>query len=207
MFDDVGICNLALSRIGVTVKIDSFDARSQEAIELKAVYELVRDRVLGAAPWPFAKRVDYLQKTGATPVRWAFRYEYPNDCVRVRAIYPPPPAGTRPEQFRVWLRVNRVPYELELDETGAKTIVTDQDTAIIEYTKRIVDPSLFEAAFASTFAWGLAAEIALSLAKTVDHAKNAGAMYQQAVNEALAAALNEEVREDPPESEFVRARL
>lgn len=207
MYDDIAICNLALSRIGVTIKIDSLDARCQEAIELKAVYELVRDRVLGAAPWPFAKSVSLLQKTGATPVRWAYRYEYPNDCIRVRSIYPPAPAGTRSDSFRAWLKVNRAAYELELDGTDARTIVTDLDGAIIEFTKRITNPGLFDPAFVSAFAWGLSAEVALSLAKTVDHAKNAGAMYQQAVNEALAAALNEEVRDDPPDSQFVLVRL
>lgn len=204
--DDISICNLALSRIGVTMKIASLSDRTKEAVELNAVFAEVRERVLAAAPWPFARKIVELQKTGTTPYRWAYRYEYPGDCVAIRAIYPPFPAGQTAQTFRRWLQENTVKYEIALDEDDALTICSDQNAAIIEYTARVENPRRFDAPFTSAFAWALAAEIALPLAKTIDHSRNAGTMYEKEVYEAIAKALNEEKRDVPPESEFVRAR-
>lgn len=204
--DDVSICNLALLRIGVSVKIDSLTQRTKEAIELNAVYEEVRDRVLAAAPWPFARKVRNLQLTGDTPVKWKYRYEYPNDCVAIRAIYPPD-SGFLSGIYRQYLQADRTPYELENDDDGYLTICTDIEKPIIEYTARITNPQRFDAKFTSAFAWLLATEIALPLAKSIDYSRNAADAYTREINEAIAKALNEEKKDAPIDSEFVRARL
>lgn len=205
--DDISICNIALARIGITTKIASLTERTKEAIELNSVFEDVRDRVLSAAPWPFARRIIALQKTGSTPFRWAYRYEYPSDCIAIRNIFPPMPSGTTAEMFRRWLTESKVAYETEADSNDYQTIVTDQDLAVIQYTKRVTNPVRFDSKFSGAFSWALAAEVALSLAKTIDHSRNAAAAYEKEIREAIANARNEEQREDPPDSEFVRARL
>jgi hypothetical protein len=206
--DEVKICNIALSRIGVTMKIDTLsNPRTKEAVELAQVYEEIRDRVLAAASWPFAKKVVELQKTGATPAKWAYRYQYPNDCLAVRYIFPKISGGASPASYRQALKEIKTPYEITLDDSDSLTICTDQDAAVLEYTKRVTNPMLFDATFASALSWALAAEVALPLAKTIDHARNAAAAYDKLVAEAMVKALNEEVREDPPDSEFVRVRL
>lgn len=190
------------------MKIDSLvNPRTKEALELAQAFETTRDRVLQSAPWPFAKKVVELQKTGATPIKWAYRYQYPGDCLAVRHIFPDIGAGTSPASFRQALKEIKTPYELALDETDSLTICTDLDAAVLEYTKRVTNPLLFDATFSSAFAWALASEVALPLAKTIDHARNANAAYEKLVAEAITKALNEEVREDPPDSEFVRVRL
>jgi len=207
--DEVSICNVALSRIGITMKIASLDnPRTKEAIELAAVYEDVRDRVLAAAHWPFARKPVRLQQTGTTPEKWAYRYEYPNDCLAVRFIFPPIGLGRSPETFRQALQEIKTPYELALDDDDSLTICTDLGpVAVLEYTKRVVNPARYDAMFSSALSWALASEVSLPLAKTVDHAQNAAKAYERIVAEATAKALNEEVRQDPPDSEFVRARL
>ncbi|BCS54781.1 hypothetical protein [Geobacter sp. SVR] len=205
--DEVAICNRALSRIGVTTKIPSLDVRTKEAIELNAVFEDVRDAVLAAAHWPFARKIIALQKTGEAPFRWLYRYEYPNDCVAIRFLYPPISGGRDAEGFRLALQENPIKYEIGLDENNAQTICTDTDLAVIEYTARVKNPRQFDAKFSSALAWALAAEVALPLAKTLDHSRNALAMYEKEISEAIAKALNEERSDPPPESEFVLARL
>jgi len=205
--DDVSIGNLTLSRIGITLKIDSFDQRVKEATELKNVFEETRDRVLSAAPWPFARKLETLQLTGATPLKWAYRYQYPNNCIAVRAIHPPIGAGMSKESYRRSLSQNKIPFEVEIDNDDSQTICTDQENAIIEFTVRVTNPMRFNASFTSCFAWALAAEVALPLAKGIDYAKNAAAAYEKELLEASARAFNEELTPEPPDSEFVRARL
>jgi hypothetical protein len=207
--DDVSIANLALARIGITMKIDSLSppARTKEAIELIAVFDEVRERVLAAAPWPFARKIVTLQQSGSTPFKWPYRYEYPNDCVAIRALYPPYQSGMTADTFREWTITNKVPFELALDDTDALTICTGQDQAVIEYTKLVTNPRLYNSKFRSAFAWALSAEVALPLAKTIDHSRNAAAAYEKEIAEATAQALNEEQADVQPESEFVRARM
>lgn len=205
--DDVQICNLALSRIGISIKIASLSDRSKEAIELRNVFDLVRDRVLEAAPWPFARKIVSLQKVGAQPYGFLYRYAYPNDCLAIRSVLPPAPSGQSAECFREWLKTEPVRHEIQLDDDNARTIATDQDLASLEYTIRATNARLFSAKFVSAFAWALAAEVALPLAKTIDYSRNAGAQYEKELNEAIAAGLNEEKADAPPDSEFVRARL
>lgn len=204
--DDTQIGNLTLSRIGISLKIASLDDRSKEAIELRNVFSLVRERVLEAAPWPFARKIVPLQKVGAQPYGFLYRYVYPNDCLAIRALLPPATAGQSAEAFRQWVKTNPVRHEIQLDSDN-RTICTDQDLAFLEYTVRVTNPRLFSAKFVSAFAWALAMEVALPLAKTIDYSRNAGAQYEKELNEAIAAGLNEEKQDAPPDSEFVRARL
>lgn len=204
--DDIQICNLALARIGVSLKIASLDERTKEAIEIKNVFSLVRERVLEAAPWPCARKIVALQKVGDQPYGYLHRYMYPSDCLAIRTVLPPVPAGQSAESLRQWIKTNPVRHEIQLDGDNHMTICTDQDGASLEYTLRITNPRLFSAKFVSAFGWALGAEVALPLAKS-DYARNAAAQYEKELNEALAAALNEEKADAAPDSEFVRARL
>ncbi|MDT8419347.1 MAG: hypothetical protein RQ754_02860 [Desulfuromonadales bacterium] len=205
MKSEVDLCNLALFRIGVTTTIASLTERSKEAIVCNGVYENVRDKVLEAAPWPFARKFADLQLTGDAPDRWAYRYQYPTDCLAVRSVLPPVPSGLSQIAYRQWLQQYQVPYELSEGDEGL-TICTDCEESNIEYTVRVTNPMRFSAKFTSALAWALAAEIAIPLAKGIDYAKNAAAMYEKELFETLAKMFNEEQSDEDPESEFVRAR-
>lgn len=243
--DDVQIANLALARIGVSLKIASLTERTKEAIEIRNVFANVRDRVLEAAPWPFARRFVQLAKTGDNQklYRWLFQYGYPTDCVALRTLLPPVPANliagvfpgyvspwsgesfsspvaavplnssyaltyyTLTGSFRQWIKAYPVRFELGVDAADTRIILTDQDQAVAEYTARVTNPTLYTGKFTSVFAWALAAEIALPLAKTVEYSRNAAAMYEKELNEEIAKQMNEEKQDALPDSEFVRARL
>jgi hypothetical protein len=207
MKDDIAIANLSLSRIGISTKIDSLTQRTKEAIELNNIFEEVRDRVLAAAPWPFARKIVTLQMTGSDPLKWLYRYEYPNDCLATRMLIPPRPSALSAASFRSYLKQVKFPFELLVDgDSNDLTICTDLELASLEYTMRVTNPLRFDALFGSTFAWLLAAEVALPLAKGIDYANNAGKQYENAIAVATAKAYNEETPEDPPDSEFVRER-
>lgn len=200
------ICNLALQRVGSTIGIERLDQRSAEAIVCNAVYETVRDRVLSAAPWPFARRIELLNLSGNSAQTWLYRYTYPANCAAVRKIFPQLESGDDPAVLRRRIAESRIPYEIIGDENDNPTICTDLPNAAVEFTAIVTNPTRYDAKFTSAFAWALAGEIALPLAKGVDYSKNALFMYDREINEALAKALNEEKKQDDPESEFVRAR-
>lgn len=206
MKSEVDLCNLALFRIGVTTTIASLTERSKEAIVCNGVYALVRDKTLEAAPWPFARQFADLQLTGTAPDRWAYRYQYPTDCLAVRSVLPPVPPGLTQIAYRQWLQQYQVPYELIEGADGNLTLCTDCAEANIDYTVRVTNPVRFSAKFTSALAWAIAAELAIPLAKGIDYAKNAAAMYEKELFETLAKMLNEEQADEPPISEFERAR-
>jgi hypothetical protein len=202
----VEICNIALARIGVTMSIAALSEKSKEAIQCSLLYEQTRDRVLSAAPWPFARKFAALQLTGDAPDRWLYRYEYPNDCLDIRHVYPPLPSGMTASGFRLWQRQSRAAYELAEGEDDNQTLCTDVEQAVAEYTVRVVNPLRFTSQFSSALEWALAAELALPLAKGIDYAKNAAVKYEQEINETLAKSLNEEAPDVPADSEFVTVR-
>jgi hypothetical protein len=204
---DVELCNMALARIGITMAITSLDERSKEAMQCKLFFEMTRDKVLGDAPWPFARRTALLQLTGDAPQRWGYSYQYPGDCLRLNDVFPTIPTAMSPDVFRQWAQSNRVAYELGAGEADNQVILTDQVNAVADYTLRITNPLRFDAAFSSAFAWALAGELAVPLAKGVDYARNAYAQYEKEIAMALAKFLNEEgPPAEKPESPFVAAR-
>jgi hypothetical protein len=200
------ICNVALQRVGVTATIDRLDQRIKEAMVCNQVFEMTRRKVLEETPFPFSRKFSLLAQSGSTPLKWRYRYVYPNDCLHIRSIFPNVGEGYDPSILRRVARERSHPYELALDDTDEKTILTDIENAIIEYTVDIANPSRFTSAFDSMFAWALAGEIALPLSTDVKFASNAFGMYETEKNRVHATALNEEHSEDSPESEFITVR-
>lgn len=203
---DAEICNTALQRVGVSLTIDSLGQRVKEAAVCNQVYSMTREKVLTDGLWPFARKYQLLNLSGTAPLKWKYRYVYPNDCLGVRGIFPDLGAGVEPYIFREYQRQNPTPYELVLDDNGDRTICTDLPDAAIEYTMDVTNPMRFDAKFVSAFAWAIAAEIALPLARDPKYMQNALSMYRLEIGQALASALNEEGRPEESESEFVRGR-
>lgn len=196
---EVSICNMALARCGVTLFIESVGEASQQASVCNLFYVPVRDRVLQAWPWPFARRYARLQELGSPPSCWRYRYHYPSDCLKVRRLVPDGELGQGAGA--------PVPFEIgEAEASAARAILTDLEMAEAEYTARITDVALFPESFTSALAWALAAEIAIPLTTDMNRAQLAQRMYAQALLEAGADCLNEGVDGPPPESGFIGAR-
>lgn len=203
---EVEICNIALQRVGVTATIDSMNQRIKEALVCNTVYDMVREKTLKDSMFPFSRKYSLLNLSGTAPIKWKFRYVYPTDCLAIRSIFPDLGSGYDPVVFRRVSREAKLPYEIVTDDTGEKTIVTDVENAAIEYTVNVTNPVRFDSAFVSMFAWGMAGEIALPLSRDVKYAQNAFAMYEKEKNESIASAMNEEVTDTQPESEFILVR-
>jgi hypothetical protein len=212
----VGICNLALSNVGVQQTIASLDEKSNEARACNRWYEQTRDEVLAAFPWPFATAYVALALVTKNPVtEWKFAYRYPPNCVTVRKILNPwgrLDIGVGFDPFVVTDQLQgaspiRIPFTLGVDAQG-KLIYTDQEEANVEITSIVTNSGLFDPLFVNAFAWKLGWHIALGLtggdkAKMVEYAEK---KYMDVIIEATNAAANQMQKDKDPDSEFIRAR-
>lgn len=191
----VAICNLALSRVGISSTIAALDETSQEAIACNAVYEQARDEVLRDFPWPFARKYVELGLVEEEPNDdWDYSYRYPSDCIRALRLVSGDPQGR-----------TRIPFQLGHDDSG-RLLFTDEEDAELIYTARFTDPAHFDPTFASALAWRIAVDIAAPLARSDSQRERAEAGYKQALAQARVDALNEEVEAAPAEAEWIQAR-
>src|SRR5688500_18089987 len=92
-YSEIGICNLALRRIGVRKVITDLGGESEEEIAANACYDHARDTVLDMFPWPFAMKYvmldlveDFSEDTSDEIHEWGYSYRYPTDCLKLRRI-------------------------------------------------------------------------------------------------------------------------
>lgn len=206
-FSDAAICNLALSRIGVTNTIDSIDEDTAEARACKALYEHVRETLLASHPWSFATRradLALLSDDSAdtsTVGGWGFTYSLPANCVQVLRVW----GGDR-----IPTNSTKVPFTLEYDATSGRVLrtdieATDTNPVQVEYVYAIDNPALLPPWFRDAFAWALAADLAMALSVDDGRAARARQMAEQILSRAMAASANEQ-HEVMPDSEIIAAR-
>lgn len=193
---DIQICNMALGHLGHTKFIASLTEPSLAADLCELYYEPARDFVLEDFPWPFATKYVTLGLVEEDPNDdWTYSYRYPDDCVYARRIVNEI-GRTNP---------NPPPFKVGADDDG-RLIYTDEEDAILEYTKLVTDTNLFPAVFAMATSWYLASLIAPGLAKDKKQALNCLQIYGVVKGTAEARQLNEQQQSVEPESEAIRAR-
>lgn len=79
---ETNICNSALSKIGAP-RITSIDADSPAARACKERLNLLRNEVLAAHSWKFARKRAQLATTGTPDFGWAYYYDLPNDYINM----------------------------------------------------------------------------------------------------------------------------
>lgn len=197
---DVVICNLALAHVGSTKGIASLTERSEEARSCQRFYEQTRDEVLQAFPWPFAAAVSPLALVAEDPTdEWAYSYRLPADCLAPRRI--------QNGLSRVDTPATRVPYAVIRDASGL-LVLTDKESAVLEYTMRATDPAFYPPDFVQCLALKLAVWIAPAVTKG-DPGKlgvRAFQLYQLQLAEAWASAANVGQADPAPESDFITCR-
>lgn len=180
---EVSICNMAIGKIGVSMFIaDLWAERSNEARTCRVFYGAARDRTLAESPWGFATRIADLQSIGSPPSGWLYRYRYPNDCLKARAVVI---AGMSVDGEGLPFRV------VEDEANGGKAILTNYPSAVLVYTARITNTKMFSALFDDAFSWALAADIASPLSAAPGMAESARQAYISALGVASAGTLNE----------------
>lgn len=195
MTSAVQICNMALGYIHHGIRIAALDEASNEADQCSLYYEPALRAALRAAPWSFASRYATLADLGApASPQWLKMYAYPADAITIRAILPVV-RGTPPNR-----------WEIASTAAAGRVILCDVDPATAHYTAFVDDPTRFDPAFVTAFAWMLASELAIVLTGTVALKQLADQQFARAVNSAMVSNGSENPSPPQLEAEWVRAR-
>lgn len=162
MLGQVALANLALIDAGAVNTISSLSDGSTEADIVSALWAPIRDEVLGAHNWDFAKAVVALaEDSGYTIVdeAWEYAYEMPALCIKPR-----------------YLSERDYNYEIR-DEH----ILCDVEDAILIYTKRITDTTKWSTYFDTAMAKRLAAALCRPLKRKGSTAKELLSEYMMAL--------------------------
>ena len=193
----IAISNQALAHIGVTTSIASLTESSKEARICALFFEPVRDTLLEAFDWGFARKRVALALSTAEVTNWEFAYAYPSDCVAARRLALAGQRNPRADQ--------RLPFELASDG-AVRLLLADQEDAELVYTARITDANLFSPGFVELMGYALAAKIAMPMAVSTSIANMARQAAADAFNAAVARDLNQGQEDQPVACEFLTVR-
>jgi hypothetical protein len=112
----------------------------------------------------------------APPPPWSFEYQYPADCLLFRMISPQMPSGPAVQGLPFFSAPSWVPppnitlqpqrFVVGVDQIGGqdtKVILCMQDQALGVYTKRIVNPALWDDGFRDGFIDALASRLCIPI--------------------------------------------
>lgn len=146
--DKTEIANLALSHLHDKGLIENVDTEeSTQAKTAKAWYNPARRQALAEMDMGFARKRLALATHGedAPEDEWAFRYQYPADCIQPRYIKNPLGRKKPP-----------IPFEIEQADDGTMSIVTGVENAVLVYTRDAEDPTFFTPHFVLALSYLLA---------------------------------------------------
>lgn len=168
------ICNMALAILG-QVDLSSLAEENQRAVLCKQYYDIVRQQLLRAHDWSFAKANDKLSiiRKDKTRGTMEFVYSKPVKCLFVSKIYNEG-RMEKPGEFI-----------LEYDSIKKEEVIrTHLEEAYAEYTRDIEETSLFDSQFVEAFSAALAAKMAMSLTGSLQLYQMAVQTYQYALDNA-----------------------
>jgi len=192
----VQIANLALSKTGNDSTIESLDENSAEAKQCKLWMDRARIQTLEAFNWDFARiRATLAAHNDDPPDDWGYRYIYPSDCVK--ALFVQNPLGK-----------NKLPVEYIVEQStdGTKSILTDQASAVLIFTKDETRPSFYPEWFIEMLASVLGAKVAFPLTGKARLAASLRLEAREMAILAPAMVANEKQEGPARESEHITGR-
>jgi len=146
MASEVGICNLALSKIGEP-PINSLSESSKAGRECALLYKQTRDEALQDFPWAFATKRRQLARTATDPVfGWDHAYQIPTEALRI--------IGVHDSEGQDLTR-----YAIE-----GEVLLCDADAVYARYVWRVTDAAKFSPKFVELVSRLLASKLAIAIA-------------------------------------------
>lgn len=217
MASDLDIANLALVMIGAQ-RIAALTDNSRNARELNAIYVFYRESELRAHNWGFAiNRVILPALSETPPFGFQFYYQKPPDMLKLIEAGRFSP-GASLADYRT---VSEQQYAIEGDRIAWGPCGTPFDNGVplaqvtppvprplpVRYIRRVIDPTQFDSLFVTAFAARLALQVCEQITGSSDKDKNAAAMYQQAIADALKSNAIEKPPSKLPDDSWLLARL
>ena len=198
MTDAVGICNLALQRLGAK-SITSLAEDSTAGRECNRVYNHARDSELRSHPWSFARtRAQIAADSTAPSFGFANAFSLPSDYVRLlpaRSV-----ANTS-------VTLGGIDASIDWQIEGRKILTNDKSRLDIVYLKTVTDPNDFDTLFVDLLVSRIAMDVAEKVTQSNTKKANAEGRYKVAKDEAKKANAFERPPQEAPEDTWVLARL
>lgn len=153
------IVNAVLAQIGYKHRVGSlFDGTDASRMALD-IYGQTRDALLREKDFDFSATIVAGTISGTAPFPWLYQFAYPDDCLRVRAVFDPAYSPNFP-----------LPVNWQIGSASGRIIWANIPAISINYTAQIVDPLAWEPMFTESLIDALSEKLAIGLA-SVDVAK------------------------------------
>jgi|WetSurSiteA1Bulk_404760.scaffolds.fasta_scaffold09348_2 hypothetical protein len=199
------LANVVLLRIGAKNQITSITDGSPNALKLNATWEFVRDEVLQAKNWKFAKTRVALSASVTAPV-YGYNYAYPlpvDFLSLVKTKMTPggmrnpaalsdswggiPDARFYPQglSYDPPVYPPGFPYVLEALPSGVLCLMSNYDNAAgdmaINYIRKVTDLSLYPPGFKNCLIYRWAMELAQAITESLQKMQAMKILYEQAL--------------------------
>ena len=197
MTSQVELAKLALHHLGDRYDIADLNEASVEAETASLVFEPVRDFTLRSHPWSFAKKYQTLALLdGDAPGGWDYMYAYPADCLKIRRLRNPY-SDSPLERFK---------FEVALNDSNVKCVLTDIEDAEVVYTRLVTDVASWDSMFQLAFSYALASRMTMALTGDKELAKDLINMMYTEMGSAEEEDTDEAPQEVYPEASWIAAR-
>lgn len=198
MTDDVGICNLALQRLGAktigTLVEDSVAARA-----CNRLYAHARDSEIRAHSWSFARARATLAASSTDPAfGFAKKYQLPSDFIR---LLPERVVGTNVTTL------GGIDPNIDWQIEGRFILTDDTAPLKIVYLKKETDTEVFDDLFTELLVSRIAMDIAEKVTQSNTKKQDAQNRYVEAKKEAKRINAFERPPVESPVDTWITARL
>jgi hypothetical protein len=196
MSSDVDIANLALSHLGDSATVATFNPPegSPQAEHCARWYPIARDSLLEMHTWNFATKRVQLAEVATTFSQWRHAYAQPTDMLLAVALLDSTSPGDYGAAVSVYGQTYSLPndsgpeFVCEVDEFSNSVIYTNQEAAVLRYISRVEDSGKFSPLFTLALSWHLAGMLAgpvltgdVGIAESKRCAEMAAAWFARAV--------------------------
>lgn len=193
MTSKINICNLALAQLGQS-PISSLEQENEKARRLNLFYAPVRDEVLRTHNWAFAGvQAQLLLLEEGADSQGRFVYKYPADALFIRGVFD---ENHHRLGFEEYFR----------PDLHSRVLLVPAAQAYVQYTGRITDETLFDAAFVKSFSLALACDLAVALTADTQLAAQLLQKYTLSLEEARRSNTEESFLKVPAEDAFTEVR-
>lgn len=215
--------NMALSEVASRANVVAVNEATKEATACNLHYDNVRKTLLRAAHWGFARKQLDLVELGNAAANtslypWAYMYEYPADCIKMRyLLWPPQTTSSQviPASESVgalWTPSRASPFLIATCDIGSptptptKVILTNVQAAIGVYTWDCNDETLWDEGYNDAVIAGLCSKLCLPLTGNIKMKVTFEQLAMRIVNEARASDGNEAMPVSDHVPDWIMAR-
>ena len=193
------IANRALQKLGAS-RVMSMGDDTKNGRACQACYEPLRDAELRAHGWKFATARAVLAELDEAPAfGFERQFEAPSDCLRLLQVG----EGAVDDNLADYRGAPRPVFAYE----GGR-ILTDLPAPLsVRYVKRVTNAGLYDPLFCEALAARMAMEMADELTDSPSKAQLAGAMYKDALRQAVRVDAIERGSESAPDASWMTGRL